>query len=257
MPRAYVCFMDDEPAVVSLPVRLAAGPRARLELFQYPLYARGQPLPVPATAAQRGQRVTARWRPHADRIEVDIPLDMREAVYDQERGAEMGTALARTGTLAPAVKQESDAPAPRLDRMRLESALVPNATQYMAGTVADGALHLVPLHSVLQLRPSMQHIDAMHEVADADRRRDASGGGGGGSGGGADDDERRGGVVALNVAMRADGAPGGADVLAAEREAEAERWLDMHWTDDVHARACLHSRADAPPLFAVPRTRFV
>lgn len=228
--------MDDEPAV-SLPVRLAAGPRARLELFQYPLYARGQPLPVPATAAQRGQRVTARWRPHADRIEVDLPLDMREAVYDQERGAEMGAPLA-------AVKQESDAPAPRLDRIRLESALVPNATQYMVGTVADGALHLAPLHSVLQLRPSMQHIDAMQEAADAERRRDG------------DDDERRGGVVALNVAVRADGAPDGADALAAERAAEAERWLDMHWTENAHARACLHSRADAP-LFAVPGTRFV
>ncbi|WFD34391.1 hypothetical protein MCUN1_001230 [Malassezia cuniculi] len=216
---------DDAPAA-SLPVYLASAlpPGARLELFQYPLYARGRPLPVPASAAQRGQRITSRWRPRADRVEMDMPLDMREAVYDQERGAEMGESAARMGTIG-AVKQERDAPAPKLDRIRLESAAVPNATRYFVGTVSDGALHLSPLHSVLQLRPSMQHLDVMHELADAERRRDA------------EEEERARGVVSLNVAVRAESGGAGADVLAAQREAEAERWVDMRWTDDGSAEA--------------------
>lgn len=219
--------MADDAPVASLPVYLASAlpPGARLELFQYPLYARGRPLPVPASAAQRGQRITSRWRPRADRVELDMPLDMREAVYDQARGAEMGEGAARLGTIGtPEIKQEHDAPPPRLDRIRLESSTVPNMTRYMIGTVHNGALHLSPLHSVLQLRPSMQHVDAMHEAADAERRRD-------------DDDERARGVVSLNVAVRTDGSSGSADVLAAQREAEAERWINMAWADADSAEA--------------------
>ncbi len=146
--------------VVSLPVYVSASvpPSSRLELFQYPLYARGRPLPVPATAAQRGQRVTSRWRPHANRVEMEIPLDMRETVYNHDRGMEWAENSASMGVIPtpgePTVKQEDramDAPS-RFDRMRLESHAVPNATHYMVGTVRDGELHLVPLNAVLQLR---------------------------------------------------------------------------------------------------------
>lgn len=226
---------EDAP-VASLPVYLSASvPRgARVELFQYPLYARHRPLPVPATAAQRGQRIGARWRPHANCVEMDIPLDMREAVYNRESGARFAESSAPMGSIgAPgddAVKAEpGTAPAaPLLDRMRLESTAIEPATRYMVGLLHDGALHLVPLDAVLQMRPSMQHVDLLSQ-ADERQRRPA----------GADEEEaprdtRRPGVVSLNVSMRSESMQGAATAAtrygaAQQRDAEAERWVPLRY----------------------------
>lgn len=229
--------------VVSLPVYVSASvpPSSRLELFQYPLYARGRPLPVPATAAQRGQRVTSRWRPHANRVEMEIPLDMRETVYNHDRGMEWAENSASMGVIPtpgePIVKQEDramDAPS-RFDRMRLESHAVPNATHYMVGTVRDGELHLVPLDAVLQLRPSMQHVDLMSQAEDQNRRMPTS------DDEGDAQDARRAHVVPLNVSMRTEaqartaltprfGAQASSG-LATQRDAEAERWVDLRFSE--------------------------
>ena len=232
--------------VASLPVFLSASipPQARLELFQYPLYARGRSLPVPATAAQRGQRVASRWRPQTNRVEMELPLDMRESVYNHERGAEWAEATASMGTIPvpgeTRVKQErgslsdTSSAVPRFDRMRLESNQIQNATRYMVGTVRHGELHLVPLHAILQMRPSMQHVDLMSQAEDAGRRLPTS-----------DDesdtqsDARRAPVVSLNVSMRSSDATSNSLTSRArtqsahmnQRDADAERWIDLRFQD--------------------------
>ena len=271
----------DDDLVASLPVYLSASlpDTARLQLFQYPLYRRGRPLPVPASAAARGQHITSRWRPNADRVEMELPLDMREAVYDADKGAAMGEASQRIGHIGEpghdgaarggAMKPESDVEPtpPRFDRMRLESSAVPNATHYLVGTVHQGELHLAPLHSILQLRPSMRHVDAMSDAEDAEARRER---------GGAPDDEGaadsgstggRGGagVIPLNVSLRNDpgmsrgsgaaygGTPGRwstsgtpIDMVAAQREADAERWVDLRWLSAQDGAAALLAQSRAP-----------
>lgn len=239
---------EDDAPVASLPVFISAAPSpsACFELFQYPLYARERSLPVPATAAQRGQHVTSRWRPHADRVEMEIPLDMREMVYNRERGAELAESCGSMGTIPTPgetrVKQEdrgTSAEMPRFDRMRLDSHVVPNATQYMVGTVRNGELHLTPLHAIQQLRPSMQHVDLLHQAEEHSRRVPTSD-----DEGPASETDTRRGVVALNVSMRttemggrtslaprfsAQGAPSSASPN--QRDADAERWVDLRFVD--------------------------
>lgn len=257
---------DEETApAVSLPVYLSASlpPSAQLELFQYPLYMRGRPLPVPATAAQRGQRVTARWRPHSDRVEMELPLDLREAVYNQERGMELAASCASMGRIGvpgdAAVKQEHGAETPlRFDCMRLESATVPRATQYMVGSVQNGELHLVPLHAVQQMRPSMQHIDCHAQASDQSRRVSASDD---------DSDAQRDGrrhIVPLSVSLRTDAnAPRSAGAVPGaptQRDADAERWVELRFADashDEHALAALQARSREPLVCTTPAREFL
>lgn len=230
---------EEDELVASLPVFLShsLSDGAKLQLFQYPLYQRDRPLPVPASAAQRGQTVTSRWRPHTNRVEMELPLDMRASVYDGEKGAEYAEACERLGKIpvpgaAPQVKQErQDGPA-RFDSMRLESASVPNATEYLVGTMRDGELHLTPLHAVLQMRPSMQHVDLLGQVEENERRRER--------GAPVSDDEgearearearKASSVIPLNVSVRTEGRAARGTELT-QRDAEAERWVDLRWMD--------------------------
>lgn len=157
------------------------------------------------------------------------------------------------------VKQEdraADAPS-RFDRMRLESHAVPNATKYMVGTVRDGELHLVPLDAILQLRPSMQHVDLMSQAGDRNRRIPTS------DDEGDAQDARRAHVVPLNVSMRTEtqaratltprfGAPGSSG-LATQRDAEAERWVDLRFSEVQGADQLLAQRRD--PLTCTTHVR--
>lgn len=147
--------MDEEDELVaSLPVFLNGAPGGasaseqdavrtpRLELFQYPLYQRDHALPVPASAAQRGQAVASRWRPQANRVEMELPLDVRPTVYNAEKGTEYAEATERLGKIPVPGQVKQERPmtdTPRFDCMRLESAAVPNAAEYMICTVKNGA----------------------------------------------------------------------------------------------------------------------
>lgn len=246
---------DGEVPVASLPVYLSASlpSSSHVELFQYPLYARGRPLPVPPTAAQRNQRVTTRWRPQANRVEMDIPLDMRENVYNRDRGRELAENCTSMPPInvpgADAVKQErtNDMPVANnvFDRMRLESTTVQPATRYMVGLVHQGEVHLVPLDAIVQMRPSMQHVDLMSQ-ADEQHHRTS----------GDDEDtaaatpsaptQKGASVVSLNVSMRteptkASGATsrygGMAGAAVNQRDAEAERWVPLQFSHDAHTEA--------------------
>lgn len=136
---------EDDELLASLPVYLSTAlpSTSSLQIFQYPIYPRSRPLPVPASAAPRGLGIGARWRPKANRVEVELPLDVREAVYNAEQGDEMGAgAGAGIGSGAgagpsgsgPSSKKKE---ARRLEKTRLESNEVPCLTKYMVGVIRD------------------------------------------------------------------------------------------------------------------------
>ncbi|WFC97844.1 hypothetical protein MYAM1_000564 [Malassezia yamatoensis] len=260
--------MEDDELVATLPVFLNHAPAGesressrsgvRLELFQYPLYPRDHPLPVPVSAAERGQSIASRLRPRSNRVEMDLPLDVRTSVFNSEKGGEYAEATERLDQIpVPGeVKQErSMQDSPRFDRIRLESFDVPNAAEYMICTVKDGELHLTPLDAVLQLRPSMQHVDMLSQAEANERQGRAP----------VSDDEqetqsmqdKRPGIVPLNVSLRTDAMRSGADSYRSSRDAqdsEAERWVNLRWVDEhasdmrklteqhllAHSRAALH-----------------
>ncbi|CDU26313.1 related to RPC37-RNA polymerase III subunit C37 [Sporisorium scitamineum] len=287
----------DSELVASLPVYLSKSllGDSSLHVFQYPIYPRDRPLPVPYSAAARGLKVSSRWRPRANRVEVELPLDVREEVYNADRGVEFGAGaevLAQKQARADAahggsssseaaasssrtrVKQEKEeAQANRgpkkLEKIKLESSQVPNATEYMVGVIRDQALHLTRLESIVQLRPSMNYLDALDEAREAEKRRDRAAmagelgsdeededelieteapGEGSSRSKSAKKDVKKPTAQTLSVALRTDpnakkaggmGMGGGGSgseardlLMAAQREADAERWIDLEWRDE-------------------------
>lgn len=157
---------EDEEGVISIPVYLSRssvyGSKQALTLFQYPNYPSGDSVPMPPSAAERNLSLAARWRPRANWVEVDVPLDTRPKVYNPEAGQVMGANA--TPSSAPKkgkVKKEADSddetvffagastsiPNRRgklLDKIRLQSLQVPNATRYFVGVMHQGMFQLTP-----------------------------------------------------------------------------------------------------------------
>lgn len=58
---------------------------------------------------------------------------------------------------------ESAAEKQLIKHHKLESSEVPMSTHFAVGAMRGGALHLVPLRRIQQLRPSFAHVDAFDE----------------------------------------------------------------------------------------------
>lgn len=225
-------------------------------------------------------------------MEVELPLDVRTEVYNTDRGTEFGAGaevLAQKQARADAahggssssdivgpgsrrsIKKEEEAQSSRapkkLEKIKLESSQVPNATEYMVGVIRDQALHLTRLESIVQLRPSMNYLDAIDEAREADKRRERAALAGelgsdeededdliemeapgeGSSRSKPKKDAKKPTATAINVTLRTDvnmkkgggmmmGSSGSSEardqLMAAQREADAERWIDLDWRDE-------------------------
>ena len=255
---------DDPEVIASIPVYLArslpAG--ASLQVFQYPTYSAGRPLPIPDSSKERGIYSSARWRPKANMVEVNLPLDMRREMYNHETGEVMGANLGEETTKGKSkVKKEeggssiSERRPTKLNKIRLQSTEIPNATRYMVGVIRDGAMHLTRLDGVLQLRPSLHHLDAMDAAENEQKRRMKDGADSGGEEAGPPGSKAASKARALNVSIKEDPNQGGArakgnpfvdhreKIMASQRDAENEPWVELDWQDEtvssITSEACL------------------
>jgi DNA-directed RNA polymerase-3 subunit RPC5 len=85
-------------------------------------------------------------------VEVELPLDVRQTVYNLEKGQEMARGAEHGGTFGEKKvkkepgssrrdrerEKEKDKAPKRLEKTRLESQLVPNQTRYFVGVIRDG-----------------------------------------------------------------------------------------------------------------------
>lgn len=278
---------DDDPNLLaSYPIYLSNSipPTSELQLFQYPTYPRRQPLPVPLSSRQRGLQQAIRWRKQAGWVQVELPLDLRKSVYDEEKGNQMGRGAqhlgkeigqsdgeddeedqkpgtkkrrkdTKKGKSKAKVDDDDDLDDPRsaskrLEKIRLESDLIPNMTKYCVGVMRDQALHLTQLDRVVQLRPSMHHLDGLDAIDREDKRSAARYSAAATAQ--TDDEESdapakaqqkkaaaaasaasQGYSVSVRVAGSRDGAGPSAQeaLMAAQHRAEAEKWLELKWKD--------------------------
>ncbi|XP_010906545.1 uncharacterized protein [Elaeis guineensis] len=102
-----------------------------LYVMQYPL----RPSWRPYELNERCEEV--RVKPKQSKIEVDLSLDVDSENYDRD----------------------VDEPL-RIEKQILSSSKASFATSYAVGLLRGNQLHLNPVHAVVQLRPSMDHIDA-------------------------------------------------------------------------------------------------
>ncbi|KAG8831917.1 hypothetical protein FRC17_002361 [Serendipita sp. 399] len=121
----------DDPVVSVIPIQLSSVLDPNLQLHQYPLSSR--PLAVPPSARDAGKAITARIKPMAERIEVHVPFDTREEVWNQRRGFEYGDARREEDGKKPSSREEH-----RLEELRLRSEKVPHRGTYMIGLLRGG-----------------------------------------------------------------------------------------------------------------------
>ncbi|KAJ1843302.1 hypothetical protein LPJ73_005531, partial [Coemansia sp. RSA 2703] len=91
----------------------------------------------------------ARIKPIHRQIELDIPLDVQSPMYNRERGRELGEGISDVGRL--------------LDIQTLVSVNIPKNSTYLAAVVRAGEVHLTPVESLTQLRPSLKYLDRLAE----------------------------------------------------------------------------------------------
>ncbi|KAJ2843674.1 hypothetical protein IWW36_005475 [Coemansia brasiliensis] len=134
--------LPNEEIVAELPVFLTQKLAKQLHLLQYP---------------QKNGRVRqgelnpreARIKPIHGKLEMDIPLDVDSPMYNEERGRELGAGIGNGRQL--------------LDITTLDSVDIPQNSDYLAGIVQNGELHLTLIDKITQLRPSLRYLDKVAE----------------------------------------------------------------------------------------------
>jgi DNA-directed RNA polymerase III subunit RPC5 len=119
---------DDDPVVCEIPVHLAEHLRHNAFVVQFPLRPAYRPMPEAPRAA--------RMKPDHQILQLDYDVDQRSEHYDADA--------------EDYLKQK---------HLRLQSSSVPALTNYAVAVFRDGQLHLSPVSGVLQMRPSLAHID--------------------------------------------------------------------------------------------------
>lgn len=119
---------ENDPIIAEIPVHLVETQRGKLHLIQYPLRPSYRAMPA---APQK-----ARLKPQNRILQLDY--DGRLSAQNYDRDAE------------EYLQQRY---------LRLQSSQVKEQSNYAIGVLRQGQLHLTPLHSVLQMRPSLLHID--------------------------------------------------------------------------------------------------
>ncbi|XP_075501526.1 uncharacterized protein LOC142539740 [Primulina tabacum] len=107
-------------------------PNTRLFVLQYPL----RPMWRPYEMEERCEEV--RVKPASNEVEVDLAIDFESKNYDRNADSRD---LMKKQTLASSWKP-------------------PQASGYAVGVLTGNKLHLNPIHAVVQLRPSMEHLDS-------------------------------------------------------------------------------------------------
>lgn len=141
--------------IASLPVYLSTSlpSTSSIHVFQYPIFNKENPLPVPSQARSAGLNETIRWRPKANRIEIELPIDDRPSVYDSEKGRKFGKGAKIEKEIGNEIKvkkekekergrngmmEEEKKESNKLRKTRLESNEIPHTTGYMIGIIRDG-----------------------------------------------------------------------------------------------------------------------
>ncbi|KAL3630312.1 hypothetical protein CASFOL_023296 [Castilleja foliolosa] len=106
-------------------------PKTRLYVLQYPL----RPIWRPYEMEEKCQEV--RVKPVSSEMEIDLAIDVDSKNYDSCADA----VQMKTQTLSTSWKP-------------------PPVSGYAVGVLVGNKLHLNPVHAVVQLRPSMQHLDS-------------------------------------------------------------------------------------------------
>lgn len=127
---------DHDEIAHTIPIYISHNLSPALHLFQYPVHHR--PPAVTSYAEQRGQHISARMKENVHRFEIEVPVDMRPTVWNEDRAEELGFLPVEEQDAKKKGKKKDEKPENWGSKMRLKSEEVPNVTGYWAGLVHEG-----------------------------------------------------------------------------------------------------------------------
>src|ERR1700749_4106987 len=86
-------MQNQDRILATVPIVLSNALENNLHLHQFPLMSR--PLDPPPSAKLAGKKISARRKNNAGRMEIHVPLDLRQDIWNKERGQELGDARAQ------------------------------------------------------------------------------------------------------------------------------------------------------------------
>ncbi|KAJ3107972.1 hypothetical protein HDU97_002552 [Phlyctochytrium planicorne] len=159
-------LMDEDDMVVKeVGVYLSQQLVDNLFLFQYP--SRRHPFTIPSTT---------KFKPNGQRFEYVVPLQTNSKHYSKDRGEQLGVGLTEEALPTAFDREKRPTESKLMDRITVQSTLVPTVCNFFVGSVQDGILfseefHISPLTSVVQMRPALKYKDKIAEKEKAVNQR--------------------------------------------------------------------------------------
>ncbi|KAI4472636.1 hypothetical protein M0802_005662 [Mischocyttarus mexicanus] len=143
---------DDDPVVQEIPIFLSKTLENQLFIFQYP-----------TRTVEQGYDdaiiVNSSIKPENTEVRLEIAYDTCSINYDQMKGRQI--AINADGNSKS--DQENDTKifdSDLMDKIVLHSSrTLPDTTNYAACVYQDGELHITPIKSIVQLRPTFNYLD--------------------------------------------------------------------------------------------------
>lgn len=156
---------DEDPIVDEMDVFLSKELAENLFLFQYPV----RPANKPYT---NSHYLSARMKPKQRKVEMSIALDTAASCYARSKGEQIALNVDGGET-----EEDSVFNSELMDKQTLSSTdATPGSSRYAVGIIKEGELHLTPVNSIIQLRPSFNYLDQADTKVRKQSEKDAADG---------------------------------------------------------------------------------
>ncbi|XP_017862331.1 PREDICTED: DNA-directed RNA polymerase III subunit RPC5 [Drosophila arizonae] len=148
--------VEDDPIVEEIPVFLSKNLQDNLYLFQYPTK-------TELLNNDNAVVVNCCVKPFTQEVKVDFGLNIESKHFDRFKGEQFAVAADGKSNLANATHKGSERPTFKrgiMDKQAFTSTRsLTDISKYVVGIYTDKEMHLSPLASIVQLRPSLNYFD--------------------------------------------------------------------------------------------------
>lgn len=151
--------LDDDPIIGEHNVFVSTQLAQYLHIFQLP----GN---VAEAESHEAASMTYRFKKTSKVVEMELPLDTRHPTYSPERAEELASNTSsgkiKYSGLSGGGEIDGDRGGERLNRMRYAGTPIrikSDERRYFVVTSVDGALHMTPVETFINMKPSLHYLD--------------------------------------------------------------------------------------------------
>lgn len=162
---------ENDELIAQYPVIVGSQLGQYLHLVQIPTHTSQNPISNSAVA------FSGRFKKASRRLELEVPINTKHTSYTSEYSKELAKAACQGSMRIVGSSSEADgltikSNPQQIDRVRLSGGPVPvPQAKYFVGRMRGGSVHLHPVGSIIQLRPSLWHLDEIDARTKATSRK--------------------------------------------------------------------------------------